>query len=56
MNNLMVGFVDNQNQKKQGFGSLDKVAESWVRLCLFHLKHKKQLSNQYKTKYEYKAT
>jgi len=34
--------------------SLNSVAESWVRLCFFHLEHKTQLTNQNKTKYEHK--
>lgn len=34
--------------------TLEKTAEAWVRLCLFHIKQKKQLGNQYQNKkYEY---
>lgn len=35
--------------------ALDIIAESWIKLCLFHIKHKKELanSNQNKKAYEY---
>lgn len=36
--------------------TLEGIAEAWVRLCLFHIQHKKQLTNQYQNnKYEYQA-
>lgn len=37
--------------------TLESIAEAWTRLCLFHIRHNKQLTNQYKdNKYEYKTT
>lgn len=46
MSNLVIGSIDNQNPKKQEFKSFDRAVESWVRLCLFHIKQRNQLINQ----------
>ena len=56
MNDLVDRSINNKNQKKQEFESLDKAAEDWVRLCIFSIKEKK-LTNQNNNKkpYEYKT-
>jgi len=47
----------NQNTNKNKNQSLNKAAEAWVRLCLFHIRHKKQVTNQHQNKkYEYQTT
>jgi len=33
--------------------TLEAIAESWVRLCLYHIRQKKELANQNKKAYEY---
>lgn len=46
----------NKNQKKnQHLKSLEQAAESWAKLCLYHLKQKKLSVNQNNNKktYEY---
>jgi len=48
--------VKNKDKQKIDKSKLEKVAEAWVRLCLFNIQHKKQLTNQHKDKkYEYQA-
>ena len=48
----------NKNQLKETNPKLlEKAAEAWVRLCLFNIQHRKQLSNQHKDKkYEYQTS
>jgi len=40
--------VQNNNAK-----AIEQAAESWVRLCLYHIRQKKELANQNKKAYEY---
>jgi len=57
-----ISSTDMENQKvnqseKKSEPTLESIAEAWVRLCLFHIQHKKQLTNQYQNnKYEYQTT
>lgn len=47
----------NNSETKEPVDLLEKAAEAWVRLCLFHIQHKKQLANQHKNKkYEQQTT
>ena len=41
MSRLVVGSINNQNQKKQELEFLDKAADAWVRLCILSIKEKK---------------
>jgi len=49
--------VKNKNQNNcNSKDILEQAAESWSRLCIFHIRQKKQLGNQYQNKnYAYKT-
>jgi hypothetical protein len=54
--------MKNTNKYKSETNKIDTptfegIAEAWLRICLFHIRHKKQLTNQYQDKkYGYQTT
>lgn len=45
-----------KSNTKKAAPSLESIAEAWVRLCLFHIQHKKKLVDQYQDKkYAYRT-
>lgn len=43
------------SEQHEGNGLVEQAAEAWARLCIYHVRQKKELDNQNKKAYEYNA-